>query len=151
MSEGKERSEAGKALFELGMEVVHTYFRLRAAAEKIGADTPAGAGSLGLLRSLAVDGPQPVPQLARERQVTRQHIQTMVNELAEQGLVEFTENPAHKRSKLVAISRRGETRLKELIEKIENAYEEVSAGMDPVEIRTATKILSELRHRAGAM
>ena len=41
----KERDETGKALFELGMEVIHTYFRLRAAGERIDANPPAGAGS----------------------------------------------------------------------------------------------------------
>lgn len=144
----KEQSEAGRALFELGMEVIHTYFKLRAAGERIGATPPAGAGSLGLLRSLAKEGPQPVPQLARDRDVSRQHIQTMVNDLAEQGLVEFIDNPAHKRSKLVAITESGKIRLAALLERVEDAYEGVSTGMDKGEIRTAIKVLSQLRQRA---
>jgi len=147
----RRRSDAGKALFNLGMEVIHTYFRLRAAGEKIGATTPAGAGSWGLLRSLAGEGPQTVPQLARARPVTRQHIQTLANELADQGLIEFIDNPAHKRSKLLAVTPTGERRLADVTERIEDAYERISLGMDETEVRAAIKILSELRQRAAKL
>lgn len=143
----KPRSAEGKALFQLGMEIIHTYFRLRAAGAKIGASPPAGAGSFGLLRSLSADGPQTVPQLARERQVARQHIQTIANDLARLELVEFAENPAHKRSKLVRITEKGEIELRDLTMRIENAYEEISAGMDAGDINRAVKVLSELRRR----
>ncbi len=143
----KQRSEAGNALFELGMEVIHTYFRLRAAGEKIGATPPAGAGSFGLLRSLKSSGPQTVPQLARARDVSRQHIQILANGLAEQGLVEFVDNPAHRRSRLLKITGLGERRLAQVMHRIEEAYEDISAGMDPGEIRAAIEVLSELRRR----
>lgn len=148
--EQKARSEAGRALFDLGMEVIHTYFRLRATGEKIGTTPPAGAGSLGLLRSLMKDGPQTVPQLARARPVTRQHIQTTANALADQGLVEFVDNPAHKRSKLVRITEPGQRRLSDLLVRIEDAYEAISPGMDEAEIRAAIKVMSELRRRLTA-
>jgi len=147
----KPRSESGRALSDLGMEVIHTYFRLRAAGEKIGATPPAGAGSFGLLRSLKKDGPQTVPQLARAHEVSRQHVQVLANGLAEQALVEFVDNPAHKRSKLLRITEPGERRLANLAERIADAYDEIAPGMDPSEIRAAIKVLSELRRRmAGA-
>lgn len=145
-----ERTAAGRALFELGMEVIHTYFRLRAAGEKIGATTPAGAGSWGLLRSLAREGPQTVPQLARARPVSRQHIQMLANELAGQGLVEFVDNPAHKRSRLVRITARGRERLAEVSRRIEDAYETIAPGMDERAIRDAAAVLAELRARLAA-
>lgn len=145
----KTRSAEGKALFQLGMEIIHTYFRLRAAGAKIGASPPAGAGSFGLLRSLLADGPQTVPQLARGRQVARQHIQSIANDLAKLKLIEFVENPAHKRSKLVQITGKGETELRDLTLRIEDAYEEIAAGMDAGEIDMAVKVLSQLRRRVS--
>lgn len=143
----KQRSEAGKALFELGMEVIHTYFRLRIAGEQIGATPPAGAGSFGLLRSLKKSGPQTVPQLARAREVSRQHVQILANGLVEHGLAKFADNPAHKRSKLLRITALGERRLAQITERIEDAYEGISQGLDPDEIRSAIRVLSELRRR----
>lgn len=146
-NEREEQTEAGKALFELGMEVIHTYFRLRIAGEEIGATPPAGAGSFGLLRSLRKDGPQTVPQLARARDVSRQNIQILANVLAKQGLAEFIENPAHKRSRLLRITAAGEKHLALVTKRIEEAYESIAPGMDPNEIRAAISILSELRRR----
>src|SRR5262245_52173951 len=60
-----------------------------------------------ILRSLAHQGPQTVPYLARTRNVSRQHIQVQVNQLASDGYVEFVDNPAHQRSRLVQISLSG--------------------------------------------
>lgn len=145
--QSKIRSEAGTALFELGMEVIHTYFRLRTAGEKIGAAPPAGAGSFGLMRSLIKNGPQTVPQLARAHEVSRQHMQILANGLAEQALVEFADNPAHKRSKLLRVTELGERRAAQMTERIEDAYEGISSGMDTAEIRAAIKVLTELRRR----
>lgn len=48
-----------------------------------------------------------VPQLARARPVSRQHIQALVNPLVAEGLVELGENPAHKRSKFVDLTDQG--------------------------------------------
>ena len=145
----KTRSAEGKALFQLGMEIIHTYFRLRAAGAKIDASPPAGAGSFGLLRSLSSDGAQTVPQLARARQVARQHIQTIANDLAKLDLVEFAANPAHKRSKLVRITEKGETELNDLTIRIEDAYDGIATGMDAGEINKAVEVLSELRRRVS--
>jgi len=143
----KQRTEAGKALFDLGMEVIHTYFRLRIAGEQIGATPPAGAGSFGLLRSLKKVGPQTVPQLARARDVSRQHIQILANGLVEHGLAEFDDNPAHKRSKLLRITELGERRLAQITERIEEAYEGIARGMNADDIRSAIKVLDEFRRR----
>jgi hypothetical protein len=40
------------------------------------------AGKRGVLKGLDRLGPQTVPQMARARPVSRQHIQTLVNRLA---------------------------------------------------------------------
>lgn len=140
-------NEAGEALFDLGVEVIHTYFRLRAAGERIGATPPAGTGSFGVMRSLKQNGPQTVPQLARAHEVSRQHIQVVANGLAEQELVEFVPNPAHRRSKLVKLTALGDRQLVAMTRKIADAYHAISEGMDPAEIRAAIRVLSELRHR----
>ena len=60
-----------------------------------------------LLTSLDNLGPQTVPQMARARPVSRQHIQILVNSLLEERRVELVDNPAHKRSNLVRLTRSG--------------------------------------------
>lgn len=99
------------AFVRLGGTVRHLFHQLRAVAE---AATPAKEGFTvshrGVLESLASQGAQTVPALARARPVARQHIQVLVNELAEWGLVETRSNPAHKRSPLVALTALGTKR-----------------------------------------
>ena len=99
----------------LAMEITATFFRLRAAGKRIGAVTPSGGGILGMLRSLTLEGPQTVPQIARSRPVARQHIQRLANEAEAEGLIEFVDNPAHRRSKLMRITPKGETTYGELM------------------------------------
>ena len=50
---------------------------------------------------------QTVPQLAAQRDMSRQHIQGLVNRLLEKQLLQSRENPEHKRSVLIALSDAG--------------------------------------------
>jgi DNA-binding MarR family transcriptional regulator len=57
---------------------------------------------------LVRDGAQSVPTIARERLVSRQHIQKLVDDLIAKRLVELQPNPAHKTSPLVEVTIEGE-------------------------------------------
>ena len=48
-----------------------------------------------------------VPQIARLYDVSRQFIQATVNNLQERGIVEFLDNPKHKRSALISLTDEG--------------------------------------------
>jgi DNA-binding MarR family transcriptional regulator len=93
-------------LFQL---VPPIFFRLTALGDRLHADRGITAAMRGVLASLAGGGPQTVPQMARARPVSRQHIQTLVDALAERELVAFQPNPAHRRSPVVALTERGRT------------------------------------------
>jgi DNA-binding MarR family transcriptional regulator len=62
----------------------------------------------GVLEILVRDGAQSVPAIARARLVSRQHIQTLVDDLIGKRLVELQPNPAHKTSPLVDVTMEGE-------------------------------------------
>ncbi len=99
----------GEAMMALCLEILNAGFKLRAMGKKSGTVTPWGGGSWGLLRTLVTEGPKTVPDIARSRPVARQHIQKLVNELRDMGLIRFVDNPAHKRSRLVDITGKGRT------------------------------------------
>ena len=139
----------GEAMFEVVIETFATSFRLRAAGRKIGAVTATG-GLWGLLRSLSLEGPQTVPQLARSRPVARQHIQKLANEMAADGLVEFVDNPAHRRSKLVRLTRKGAAVYDALTERVHGLTEDMARGMNAGELRTTARVLHALRDRLAA-
>jgi DNA-binding MarR family transcriptional regulator len=81
--------------------------RLRTLGERLHGQGEPSAARRDVLSGLERHGAQTVPQMARARSVTRQHVQALVNLLAETGYVECIENPAHKRSGLVRLTRRG--------------------------------------------
>jgi DNA-binding MarR family transcriptional regulator len=141
------RTPGGRAVFDLVVELTHAFHRLRAAGAKFGAVTPWGGSTLGLLQTLKMEGPHTVPQIARMRPVARQHIQKLANELAAQGLVEFVENPAHKRSKLVRLTEKGERVYAELSEQAGALAEALAQGMDEAEVRAAADVLRTLRKK----
>ncbi len=88
-------------------ETIALFHRVRWVAEQIYGEEGRSTARRGILRGLARYGPRTVPQLARSRSVTRQHTQSVVDELAAAGLVTLVDNPAHARSRLVRITPRG--------------------------------------------
>ena len=147
----------GQALMELMWELAQTFFKMRAvgkevtapvaSGEAVGVVAPSGAGVYGLLRSLMEGGPQTVPQIARARPVARQHIQMMANELVAQGLVEFIDNPAHKRSRLLRITPEGERLYTMLSARMAKLAERLAADMEIDDLHTTVETLRALKRK----
>ena len=135
----------GADMLELSVAVIELYFRLEAVTQASAGFANAG-GEFGVLRSLVADGAQTVPQMAAARPVSRQHCQTIVNGLAEQGLVEFLDNPRHKRSKLVRVTKRGRARF----ETMKAQFTEVAGVYAPhfsaAEVAAATDVCRRARN-----
>ena len=87
-----------------------------------------------------------VPQLARKRDVSRQFVQVTMNALAKRGLVEFRENPEHKRSRLLALTSTGEDLMLAVMAREGEAMHRVAAGLSPQETRAAVEILVRARN-----
>ena len=98
-------------LFE---EIRRIHNRLRWLGDQVHKTDGQTSAKRSLLLSLFREGPCTVPDLARERLVSRQIIQTQVNLLLEEGLMKSQVNPRHKRSKQLVLTRRG----KEMVEKM---------------------------------
>ncbi len=139
----------GEAVFRLMMEVIQTFHRLRAVGAEEGAVSAGGGGSWGLMRSLAEGGEQTVPEIARARPVSRQHIQKLADELAAEGLVEFVGNPAHKRSKLLRLTPAGRTRYAATSARIQEIADALGRGLDAKEVGAAADLLAALKARLG--
>src|SRR5215472_6495101 len=103
-----------EAIAELMLEVAQCFFRIRAVGQKTGLITSWGGGAFGFIRSLALLGPLTVPQIAQMRPTSRQRMQRLADELEAEGLVEFIDNPKHRRSRLVQLTRKGDERFREL-------------------------------------
>ncbi|WP_259783219.1 MarR family winged helix-turn-helix transcriptional regulator [Aestuariispira ectoiniformans] len=148
MSEFSRRhTTEGEALFEMLSELGSSFFKLRASGRTVDAMNDWGSGLWALMYSLQIDGPQTVPALARKRPVARQRIQKIVDELAEKGLVEFTDNPKHKRSKLVQLTGKGHSLTRQQTEQIRDMADILGAGMSHPDMAAATNLLKSLQSR----
>lgn len=96
-----------QAIDRLLRENLFLFFRARALGDRMFAAVGQSPGKISLMRSVYEEGPQSVAQIARARPVARQGVQRMADQLAADGLVEFVENPAHMRSKLVHLTPAG--------------------------------------------
>jgi len=103
----REKRPTALAVDLLIREILFSFFRLNATGERLFARFGQTPGKVSLMRSLMEQGPQSVAQIARARPVTRQAVQRMADELAEQGLIEFVENPTHRRAKLARLTAEG--------------------------------------------
>ena len=138
----------GEAIACLMFEVAQFFFRLRALGQKTGLFTSWGGGSFGFMRSLALIGPLTVPQIAHMRPTSRQRMQRLADELAAEGLVEFIDNPTHRRSKLVRLTRKGDARYRELSAQFLAIASTMGAALGEADIRKATEIVRRLSDEA---
>src|SRR5215203_6180844 len=133
-----------EAIAELMLEVAQCFFRIRAVGQKTGLITSWGGGAFGFLRSLALLGALTVPQIAQMRPTSRQRMQRLADELAAEGLVEFIDNPRHRRSKLVRLTRKGDARYREMDARFLSITSTMGISLSEVEIRRTTEIVRQL-------
>jgi DNA-binding MarR family transcriptional regulator len=133
-----------EAIAELMLEVAQCFFRIRAAGQRSGLITSWGGGAFGFMRSLEMLGPLTVPQIAEMRPTSRQRMQRLADELAADGLVEFIDNPKHRRSKLVQLTRKGAARYREMSAQFLAMASSVGSELSEIEIRKTAAVVRQL-------
>jgi DNA-binding MarR family transcriptional regulator len=131
-------------ILDLSVAVIEFYFRIEAITQATAGFATAG-GEWGILRMLVNDGPQTVPEMARSRPVSRQHCQTIANALESQGLVEFVDNPKHRKSKLVRATRKGRDRFQSMRKQFLGAAAAYAPFFTAAEVATATDVCRRAR------
>jgi DNA-binding MarR family transcriptional regulator len=137
-----------KAIAELILEVAQCFFRIRALGQKTGLITSWGGGAFGFMRSLALLGPLTVPQIAQMRPTSRQRMQRLADELAAGGLVEFIDNPKHRRSKLLRLTRKGDARYQKMSARFLAIASTIGADLSEADIRKTIAIVRQISDEA---
>lgn len=140
-------SDSAQDLYALIVEIRLTFNQLREFADAMHADLAVTASMRAVLETLFDAGSQPVPEIARRKGVSRQHIQVKVDALWDKGLVELRTNPAHKRSPLVALTRKGRVVFETIRGRETLSLEMLADGLPAVDIATSLRILKALRQR----
>jgi DNA-binding MarR family transcriptional regulator len=142
---GRAQEGRGAALEALIGETVALFHRLRTASAAVHGQGELSAGKRGILRDLALHGVRSVPQLARPRPVSRQHIQSLVNPLLKEGYLEAVMNPAHRRSPLLALSSKGRRLAEQMEAREAQVLRLVARSMSERELRAAARTLAKTR------
>jgi DNA-binding MarR family transcriptional regulator len=121
------------------------FHRMKLASEQLHGAEQITAGMRGVLFGLDRSGPQTVPQMAKARPVSRQHIQMLVNPLAERRYVELVDNPAHKRSKLVRLTAKGQRLVDRMRRRESRVLGALGTGMTERQLSSAAAVMRSLR------
>ncbi len=91
-----------------------------------------------------------VPQVARRLGVTRQSVQRLANELADEGLLSFVENPDHRTSPLVRLTDQGRAVLDEINAAGAVFNTAILEGLGPNRVRELRELLRDFITTAKA-
>ncbi|MGA0334353.1 MAG: MarR family winged helix-turn-helix transcriptional regulator [Kiritimatiellia bacterium] len=129
-------------LFE---EIRRIHNQLRWLGDQVHEKDGQTSAKRSLLLSLHREGPSTVPQLARERLVSRQIIQTQINLLVEEELVTPQANPRHKRSKQMILTRKGRQVVDKMLEREGELLRQAGDPLPPGGLEETVKHLHKLR------
>ncbi|NQY31679.1 MAG: MarR family transcriptional regulator [Coraliomargarita sp.] len=138
------RPSSHEQMHELANSVRRLYNCLRHTSDELHAESEVSAPKRTLLMDLQRYGPQTVPALARSRFISRQIIQTQINELVRAGFVESKPNPEHKRSKLIALTDAGIDFLKQLSSRERDYMDSMDWSPDSKEVAGCIATLDEI-------
>lgn len=140
------RTQPGAALTDLILETFRLNGRLLAAGDGLTSDLGLSSARWQVIGAIE-EAPLPVAQIARNMGLTRQAVQRVANVLAEDGLVEFAENPDHRRAKLVCLTGDGREVLEEIGKRQTAWSNNLATGFTRKSIEDALKVLREVRDR----
>jgi DNA-binding MarR family transcriptional regulator len=141
MTDVDERAER---LAEVYLLVGPLYRRVLRAVEQEQERSRVSAGVRAVLDQLRRHGPLTVPQIGRNQSLSRQFVQRMVNEAAEDGLVELADNPQHRRSRLVRLTDDGRSAIERVVARERAELAVVAAHVDDEEVAATKRVLERM-------
>lgn len=132
-------------LYRLIVEIRRAFNALAATGDSLHADLGVTSAMRALMEHLSEHGPAPVPDIARAKNVSRQHIQQMANALEAMGLLEFTANPRHKRSPFAALTPMGVQTFAEIRSREAGVLAGLARQLDPKTVGSAADTIARLR------
>ncbi len=141
-------SPLSAAFARLMLEVFRLNGLLLASGDRLSADMGQTSARWQVLAAVRIaDEPVTVAQIARNMGLTRQSVQRIVDLLHGEGLVELSDNPRHKRARLVALSGEGLAVTQRLHDIHRQWAEQLVEGLDERPLMDAYEVLQQLRER----
>jgi DNA-binding MarR family transcriptional regulator len=146
-----KRTPAAAALTELIPDAFRLSSRMLAAGDRLVADLGLTSARWQILGAVvAADRPQPVAWLARDIGGARQNVQRIVNDLRQEGFVDFQSNPHHRRAQLVVLTEKGRKAFDAAMGLQARWANALTAGLRVEDVETTRKVIASLRARLEA-
>ena len=126
-------------------QIRRCFFLLGAVSDDAVADLGLSASTRAVLEHLDENGPATVPQIAAAKTVRRQSIQELADKLHAAGFVAFADNPAHRRSQLLTLTRKGRAVFAEVRERDLQILSRLAKSLGPQRTSAAAATLQALR------
>jgi DNA-binding MarR family transcriptional regulator len=136
------------ALTDLVLEIFRLNGLLIAAGDALVAEIGLTSARWQVVGAIGLQqGRAPVAHIANAMGLTRQSVQRIADELERVGIVEFRDNPHHKRARLVTLTAKGHA-LNEAAMHLQKPWvAALAAGIDRSALEAALAVLTQLRTR----
>lgn len=121
-----------------------TFNRLKALGDRLHSDLEITTAMRAVMETLNSSGAMTVPQIAKVKGVTRQHVQLLADSLCEAGLASVKDNPAHKRSSLIVLTDKGKRAFAKMSAREVPVIDEIAQTFGAEELDRATRVLQRL-------
>lgn len=142
-------SERTDDLYALIVEIRRSFNALKTYSDRSNDDIGVTAAMRAVMEYLAQQGPTSVADIARGKDVSRQHIQQLADQLAKTGLIGWQPNPRHKRSPLAGLTGEGERRFSEIKQREARILDELATALPDTDFEQARHSLAALRQSIG--
>jgi DNA-binding MarR family transcriptional regulator len=135
-----------RALYELTFEIQRVYVEIMRGCD----DIARGLGTTGpRILTLSTIAPRPVTvsDVARTMDLSRQNTQRTTDALAAKGLVEYIDNPNHRRAKLVQLTAEGKKVMREWARVGGYWMQSLAENIPAKQLASTTDTLKSVRER----
>lgn len=142
------RTPAGAALSASALDLFKVSSSLLAAGDRLVAPLGLTSARWQVLGTIvAAERPQPVAWLARDMGANRQNVQRIVNDLAQEGFVDFADNPHHRRASLVVLTVAGRQAFDQAMVREAPWMDRLAGGLALKDLEAMHRVLRVLRQR----
>ncbi len=139
---------AGAKMTELIIETFRLNGALISAGDQLVGDLDLTSARWQVLGALS-ERARPVAEIARRMGLARQSVQRIANCLVDDGFLETSENPAHRRAKLYRLTALGEKVMAEVGMRQADWVNRVAENIEVQQLETALSLLRQLNQRLG--
>ena len=139
-------TKSGSIFTELILETFRLNGTLIEAGDKLISDLDLTSARWQVLGSL-VDGPITVAEIGRRMGLSRQNVQRIANRLKQDGFVDTSTNPAHRRAKLYFLTDQGMESIAEITRRQEKWANHLSKDIEITKLKQSVTMMINCRRR----